>query len=409
MGRHILVNDPGGLFPVHAEALSDGGKNDVKYHTFYNYRYEDYAIGKGYGHLDKILYFFEWLDWADLVVDFDVRGNDLIGWIRDNFPEKSTFGSGWGCKLEDDRLMLKDFIKSFGLPIQPYVHVKGITNLREHLKKNPKKYVKLNIFREDMESFYAEDYDSIEMTLDQIADAFGPHKETYDFIVEDLIETDVEIGFDGFFNGVEFLKPYLIGYEIGKNLYIAKAVDELPPALEETRVAFTPLLQKLDYRGPISWEEKIISQKEHYILDWCSRLLHPGSLLYTEHIKNWADMVYQCGLRKNVRIEYSNNYVGAFCLKSSKAINQYIKVNIEDETKVKPNMVVGNKKGNYATKGEDHVAVVIASGDSVEEVLEQLHENAEGVEGDGIDKDPLKGIDDILDVIEEGEEVGIEF
>ena len=45
----------------------------------------------------------------------------------------------------------------------------------------------------------------------------------------------------------------------------------------------------------------------------------------------------------------------------------------------------------------------------MEEVLEKIHENAEAVDGDGVNKDPLRGIDDILEIIEAGTKTGIEF
>jgi len=69
----------------------------------------------------------------------------------------------------------------------------------------------------------------------------------------------------------------------------------------------------------------------------------------------------------------------------------------------------GGPKGNYGLRGEDYVAVLLAGGDSVEDVLKQLHQNSELVDGSGIDKNPLKGIDDIKELIKEGEKVGVEF
>jgi hypothetical protein len=48
-----------GLYPHQAEALSEDGKNRVLYHTPYETRdphFKDYVVGKGFGHLEKILY-----------------------------------------------------------------------------------------------------------------------------------------------------------------------------------------------------------------------------------------------------------------------------------------------------------------------------------------------------------------
>lgn len=404
----FLVTDPSGIFTAHANGLAKGG-NEVKFHTTFNYKYSDFAKGKDYDNLDKTMYFWDHIKWSDAIVNFDVRNQDLIGFLREHFPDKSIFGSGKGGKLEDDRLMLKKFVESMGLPVQKYQVVKGITALREYLKKHKKVYVKINIFRDDCESFYSPDYQTIESEVDAIADGLGAHKEQYDFIVEDAIETDAEIGFDGFFNGENYLMPFLIGYEWHKNLYIGKVVEELPPCLEETMEKFVPLLKKLNYRGALSTEEKIVSQEEHYLLDFCARLASPFTALYTEFISNWPEVVYGVGKGEDVVPEFTYKYVGAFALKSQKANEMYLKVNIKDESKVKMFMPMGSKYGNYAVKGEDHVAVIIAGGNSPKEVVEEIKKRAQLVDANGIDHEALNGVDKIFEVIESGSKVGIEF
>ena len=70
---------------------------------------------------------------------------------------------------------------------------------------------------------------------------------------------------------------------------------------------------------------------------------------------------------------------------------------------------VGNEKGDYAVCGEDHVAVVIAGGDTVDEVIKGLYKNADAVDSCDMDKKPLKDIEKIKEIIEKGEEVGISF
>lgn len=408
MSKKFLVYDPQGLFVEHAAGLAKNG-NKVKYFTPFNSHYAEYVTGLDYKGLEKSMYFFDDIEDADVLVNFDVRQQDLFAFLREQFPKKSVFGSGHACKLEDDRELLKKMIEKMGLPAQKYKCIKGIENLREHLKSNKNKYVKLNIFRGDMESFYSSEYESVELKLDQIEGVFGPHKNEYEFIIEDCIDTDVEIGADLFFNGEDFLKPYLYGYEWRKNLYIGKVTDKLCLALEETMNKFKPLLKKLDYRSATSWEEKIVSQKEHYILDFCARLASPFTAGYPEWIENWPELVESVGRKGDVKPEFKSKYFGAFTLKSMEALDVYVKVNIKDESKVKMLMACGNKKGNYAVKGDEEIAIVIADGNSVDDVLRKLHKNADAVDADGLDKDPMKSIDAIKDIIEEGRKVGVEF
>jgi hypothetical protein len=313
-------------------------------------------------------------------------------------------------KIEDDRLLLKAFIKAVGLPVQKYEHVKGITALREYLKTHENVYIKTNIFRDDCESFFSKDYESVESELDQIADHLGAWKYTYDFVVEDAIETDVEIGFDGFMNQKGYAVPFLIGVEWRKNLYFGKVSYEMPPSIEQTMASFLPVLQRLKYAGALSTEEKIINQTDkHYLLDFCARLAHPFTTGYPEWIKNWPEFVYGIGKGEFVIPEFEHKYIGAFTLKSPKALEMYLKVDRKDKDKIKLVSAMSNDKGDFAVRGEDHIAVILAAGDSLEDILKQIHKNAELVDCNGLDKEALNGIDKITEVIEKCKAVGIKF
>jgi hypothetical protein len=313
--------------------------------------------------------------------------------------------------LENDRVLLKEWCAALGLDVNPYIVIKGVDKLKEHLKSNKDKYVKINIFRGDMESFHSPDYESIESVLDELAVTLGSDKNEYDFIVEDKIDTDVEVGADVIFNGTDFLSPMFCGYELHKNLYVAHVTENLPKPLKETLDAFTPLLTKMGYRGAFSTEEKVVSAKEHYFIDACMRLPNPLSALYPVAIKNWADVVYQTGLGNDVDLEIKHKYVGAFGLTSLAAKDSYVKVNIKKgyEDKVRYQMVTGRGDKNYAVPGWEVVAILVAGGNSVDEVLDGLREAANGVDAHFLDKDPLEGINMIKSVIAKGEKVGITF
>ena len=406
--KKFLVYDPSGIFTTHASGLSKGG-NEVKFYTPFNYLYRDFCIEKDFEDLKKQIYFFNHVKDADCIVNFDIRNQDLIGFLREQFPNKSVFGSGKAGFLEDDRVLLKEVQGALGLDVQPFTVCTGITQLQKYLKTKKDCYVKINIFREEMESFFCADYDSVELKLDQIADHLGPHKEQFVFVVEDKIDCEVECGCDLFFNGKNYLAPYLFGYEFSKNGYIGKVSHELPKALETTMSAFMPVLEKFKYRGAISTEEFIISQDEHYLIDLCARMASPFTAGYPEWIENWPEVVYGVGKGKFVIPEFKHKYIGAFALKSAEALHCYEKINIKDPAKVKMFSPVGNKKGDYAVMGEDHVAVVIAGGDSVDEVINGLYENAESVDSCDMDKKPLKDIEKIKEIIENGEKVGIKF
>ncbi len=405
-----------GLYCSQANALAEGGKNKVYYYTPWTSKdphYKDYIIGKGFEHLEKVLYFEDYIDRADCIVFFDVHGNSLCNYLRKLYPKKSIWGAGLGERLENDRVALKEWCASFGLPVNKYEVIRGVVKLRSYLQKNKNKYVKINIFRGDMESFYAKEYDSVEMVLDSIEDALGPHKEEYDFIVEEAVETEVEIGVDTIFNGTDYIGGFC-GYELHKNLYMAHVwndLSDLPSSMEETLSAFQPLFQKMNYRGAMSTEEKVVSPSEHYFLDACMRLPNPLSALYPVMIENWAEVVYKVGLGQPVELDIKYKYVGAFALTSNYCDKNYVKVDIDPKHRddVRYQMVCGRKDHVYTVPGWSIAGIVIAGGGSVDEVLSKLKENVQYIEGHGIDKDPIHGIDMIKEVIEKGKKVGIPF
>jgi len=417
----FLVHDLG-IFLEQANALAEGGKNEVIYCTPWASAYPkfaDFCIGLDFEHVRKAdkhgnpLLFWDWVEWADCVVSFDVHQNDELAYIRNKYPNKSTWGSGLGERLEADRIALKQWIKAIGLPMQKYAVVEGLTKLREYIKTNPDKFVKMNIFRGDMESFHAKDAEFNDLQFDKMAVAYGPKKESIKFMVEDMIDTDVEIGYDGFFNGMNYADKCFVGYEFHKNAYLAKVTDfeDLPDQIYETMDAFTPVLQKLDFRGALSTEEKIVSKTEHYFLDICSRLPSPLSQLYPVMIKNWAEVVYKFGLKQDVELDIENRYVGAIALESEYAKDNFLRIDVDKKNrdKIRFQSACMNAGKYYAVKGNSNVCVLVAGGDSVDDVLSKLKDYAKLVDGHGIDKDDVNGMDVMKEIIEKGKQVGIDF
>ncbi len=129
-----------GLYVEHANALWKNKDDRVLYFTPWANafpKYIDYAVGKNFEHLEKILYFWDYVDKADCIVFFDVHGNDIANYLKKIYPDKSIYGSGLGERLENNRWALKKVIKKLGLPLQKSVHLKGVTELRNYLKTNP--------------------------------------------------------------------------------------------------------------------------------------------------------------------------------------------------------------------------------------------------------------------------------
>lgn len=417
--RFVCIDQ--GIFAEFANSLSQNGKHDVVYipnWTKSHPTFVDNCVGENFEHLNKQNSFYNedktkcWLDWADCIVNPDVFDNDWIQIFKKMYPNKSIFGSGMGEVLEDDRWKLKKVIAQANLPLQKSFHVKGIELLRKLITEKPGKYIKINIFRGDMESFFAKDIKSIEGKLHKLETLFGPLANEVEFVVEDVIDTDVEIGCDCFFNGIDYLPTCFMGYEYHKFFYLGKVMKmkDIPAPIKETMTALKPTLQKMDYRGALSTEEKIVSPKEHYFLDICSRLMNPGGICYGEWIKNLPEVVYKIGRKEMVDLACPDQYVGCILLDSKDAEDEFVYIDVkpENKDKIKIFCPFQTKNGSYyQVKGCPSTIVVTATGNSSKDVVDKLKKYSELVDASGLNKDVVNEMDVMYDIIEKGKTVGI--
>jgi hypothetical protein len=388
-----------GLYSSLAEGLSKHGDKSLYYTPWgasFFPLYSDYAIGKGFN-MEKVLYFFDHIDKSDCICNFDVHGNDAIDFLRKHFPNKPIFGSGKVEKLENSRWGLKKIIKALGLPVQKSIKIKGVHKLCEYLLENKNQYVKVDIFRGSINSFYAKDYKSVELLTEYIEHELGIFSEDFEFVVEEAIKTDKEWGVDTFFDGNDFVKPYIYGIELGKDSYVGKVSETLPEPLNETMEKLKPVLKDLDWRGCISTEEKILSKKEHYFLDICARAPNPLGLLYPQIIDNWPEMVYDIASKKPTRLQTKSKYVGCVPIYSKHTKQSWVKVNFPDKFKDNVKFMTGCKvKNDYvAVKGspEEVVCVAVAGESSLSGLINKLKEVVGEIDCYGVDKNALGQLD----------------
>lgn len=411
-----LVNDQG-IFVECSSALSDKGRHDVIYTTNFeksNPQHSEFAPGSGFDYLTKEKNFFNFIKQSDCIVNFDVFQNDEIKFLREIFPQKSIFGSGAGEVLEHNRWALKQQLVKLGLPVGKSYRIIGLDKLRKFLQEKPDKFIKTNIFRKDVESFYAKNYKTVEQRLNGLEVKFGILSDTIEFIGEDPINTECELGYDGFFNGSDYTNNCFLGIEWHKEVYVAKFIktSELPKPMLETMNKFKPVLQNMKYRGALSTEEKILSDKEHYLIDWCSRLLSPASAGYGEWIKNFPELIFKLGKNDKVNIECPYKYVAAIFLESPQAENEYCYMDVkpENRNRVKFMSACKHNGGYYAVKDCKTVAIAIGNGNTHEEALKMAKESADMVDCDGMNKDILKSIDNgIKEVVDACKKVNINF
>ena len=403
-----------GLYVDLANHLADKGKNTVWYYTPYGSMFpswKEYAPGDKFEYLTKVKYPFDYVDKADMIVSFDCSNQDLINYLRNKYPDKSVFGAGLMSRIEDNRLNFKKILESAGLPVVPYKAIKGMTALREYLKSNPNKMVKADIFRGDFQSLKCENFEAAEQILKDREPALGNASESFDFIVEDILESKAEIGFDGFMVDGEAI-PFSFGWECDKNFYLGKTGNDIPDVLRETLDALAPFYEKAKYRGSLSTEE-LITDKGHFFIDACQRVGMPLGTLYSKFINNWPELVYGIGRGEIPEVDTDVKYVGAFALPSRHAEKYFTKVNIEKGHREDFRFLsacMNDKKEYYAVAGCAEVVVIVAGGKSPEDVVKQIQEKSQYVSAFDLENEAVEGLDKLLEKIkQESKDCGIDF
>ena len=409
--RKFLVMDTG-IFCDLASCLGKNGDN-VSYWTDYSAdfapRYSNYAKGKGLENIEKVLYDCDYYDDADCIVNFDVAGNDFVAWYKKHF-DKPVFGSGMGERLENSRWELKKLIKSLGLDVNKPVRVQGVTELQSYIKAHPDKYVKIDIFRGSTDSFYAKDIGSIKAHIKKLIREFSPDEEEIYFVVEDAIPDAVEIGYDGFFNGVDYI-DFVWGIEYAKDSYIGR-VGDIPKQLRRTMEALKPELQKRDWRGAISTEERITKNK-HYLIDICARFPSPLGILHGMYIENFPEVVHAIASKQMVKPITKFKYCGCVPIYSPEAKVDWVEVNFDYKyrSNIRFMSACRAKDGKFYARDEKDglIAIVVGAGNTVDEVIKELEKYADKIEAYGLEKSALGGLREIRKIISDMSALGIDF
>lgn len=420
--RSFLIWDIG-YGAEHAKRLGEDG-NEVYYYNEWLEplpKFTRYSIGLGLNGVKKLPdlknitdNFFNHIDDVDVIAFIFLGRGDLADWLRKK--GYTVYGAGRGERLETDRIYAKEIQKKVGLPTQDYKVFNNVDDVLKYIKKSGgKKIIKINIFRGDLETLKAIDYDSTELVLTNFKTMLGPFSDSFQFVVEDMIEdVVVEAGFDLFFNGKNFLKPYLWGYLVGR-YYVGRYVDILPKPLELIAERMVPVLQDLDYRGAISMEAIFDKKGTPYVLDWTCRMPYPLSYIYTNSIRNYSDVLYSCASGEDVVIDITGEYVGYLQLLTSPTspIKSWIKVgfpkNIGKNIKLKQPSKVGGSF--YTIPGEElEVATPVTVANSVKNVLSKLDDLSGKIQTVTIDSDEILGSKTrILEAIKSGNSVGLKF
>jgi len=152
------------------------------------------------------------------------------------------------------------------LPTQHTIKIVGLDALRDYLKDKKNKFIKINIYRGELETARFIDYKSFEPLLDHIAYEFGAKKNTLEFIVEEEVG-ELEPGTDIIQFNDRVLSPVMLGWESKGIGYLVSVVpyNDLPKQLKEVHDKFNPIFKQLQTKFFISTEIRVEGDKGYLI------------------------------------------------------------------------------------------------------------------------------------------------
>lgn len=404
-----------GTFISLAEALAQTYAK-VYYYSPYEQEFQGVktcVVGDG---LERITRLDEFMDpdvlkTIDLFCCPDIGFGGLQRYLRS--IGKLVWGSMGADELELYRTRFLKVLKELGLPVVNYVKVVGVTALADHLKTVKNKWVKVNRFRDDMETWHHIDYPHSIPMLDGLALKFGGVKELVTFVVQDNIPNAREIGYDGLNIDGDFPDQCFAGYEKKNELYLGSLGSNasLPEPVKEVNEAMAPLLRQYGYRNFFATELRKTEDTTHFI-DPTMRLAGQTMEHQFQTCKNLATVILKGAAGELVRPEYTHDYAAEATLHYTAGEKEDWKVLLVPEqakpwTKLCGYCQTPDGYLHFPPKRGD-VGVVCGVGDTVQESIEALRDNFELLKDEPVSI-RFEGFADLLRDIEKAEAEGMGF
>lgn len=388
----------------------------VYYHRPVNTEYRkawDFAIGEGVPGIECIESFME----PDIVKEVDWYCFPDIGYVGEQKYlrgiGKPVFGSLGGDELERLRTKFLKVIKEVGLPVPKYDVIRGLDNLESYLKQNEEKWVKLNEFRGDMETWFHQDYEhSKEMLLSLRQKWLGIERYVV-FVVQENIPDAQEIGYDGMCIQGQFPESSFQGYEKKNELYLGAmtAYKDLPEEVRFVNESIAPKLTEYGYQNFFATEIRNQDGTPYYI-DPTNRMPGQTGEQLLETMTNLPSVMWHGAHGELIKPEWCAKFATSATLrhKGNKDAPKYVRIPKEAQRWVKPNHYcqTGYEDFWFAPNGSDDLGPVIGIGDTIEDAIEAVKANFEAIGDDSIEIRP-EGFKDLLEDIHAAEDKGIEF
>lgn len=252
-------------------------------------------IGKGIPGVEWTDDFWGQVDDADVIFFPYVHdGKTQAYLVKKGYP---VCGSGLVEKIEHDKGFLKEKLKEVGMSVAPDHPVTGLDELEKFLEGKTEKYVVKSVehYRGDWETTTYKNACSFKSYVNNVRQHVGPERaKEMKFIIEDWVESACETGCDGFMLNGDLVPWPTIGFEVKDEGYIARAVEYLPPVLQDGMDKLKPVYQELGWHAsPYSNENRITKDGKVLRTDDTWRCGNPPTCVTIEmYGKQYARALY---------------------------------------------------------------------------------------------------------------------
>lgn len=381
----------------------------VLYYSPHETEYQDAklcVIGTGIPTVERCDDPLDYVDEIDLHIFPDIAMGGLQRHLRS--MGKPVWGSFGGTDLELYRTRFQKMLADVGLPIANTRKVVGLNALEEIMRKEKDKWIKLNRFRANYETFHHIDWEHSVPDMLHLRQEFGGVSEKVVFVVQDPIPDAQEVGYDGYCIDGKYPAKSFQGYELKNKLYLGSwlPADELPDMVQEVNEAIGPVLKKIGYRNFLATEIR-----DSFFIDITPR--HAGQT--QEHLQrtctNLPEIIAAGAEGEMVEPEFEAKFAAEATLHYTGCGDAWRILRVSEEAKENVRLTSYCQDGDvyhFPPGKNDEVGVVIGNGNTVQEAIDDLKENYELLKEEPV-KAEISGFVDILKDIEKAQADGIKF
>lgn len=416
----VLVVDSGTFAPL-AATIGQKAKRCL-YHTPWEQEYvslERCCVGDGFETFERVDDFLdpEILNEIGLAVFPDINFGGLQKHFRSlGIPVWGHMGAD-GLELYRTRFL--KILKECGLPTVRSVTIRGITALSEHLKTVEEKYVKLNRYRANAETWHHKDWEHSQRELEREAHEFGPLKDQIVYVVQDAINGTedspvIEVGYDGWCVDGKFPSRSFQGVELKNKLYLGSelAYGKLPEEVRFVNEKIAPVLEEYGYRNFFATEIRI-KDKVPYYIDPTNRMAGQTMEHLLETCSNLPEVINAGANGEILEPDFEEPFAAEATLhyhtENDDGGWKTFRLPEEAERWVKLYRCCFHDGAYHFPPDKlDELGVVIGNGQDVESAINHLKENFEFLKDEPVSID-LSGFAELLKEIKIAAEEGIPF